>query len=139
VLDVYNLVLISISSTGLSDWTIILDGSAKSLSIGREDIRQERGWDNIGYSKLNTINWEFHCLPSSTAWNRQQVFPPVLAQQCKMRPKPGEGPILIKMRPTVTLTSEHSGQIEKKLGRKGRKCIMSSENVDLPRRRAAGA
>ena len=37
------------------------------------------------------------------------------------------------------LTSEHSGQMEKRLGRKGRKCIMSSENVDLPRRRAAGA
>ena len=37
------------------------------------------------------------------------------------------------------LTSEHSGQMEKNLGRKGRKCIMSSENVDLPRRRAAGA
>jgi hypothetical protein len=30
-------------------------------------------------------------------------------------PKPGEGPILIKMRPTVTLTSEHSGQMEKNL------------------------
>jgi hypothetical protein len=35
-----------------------------------------------------------------------------------MGPKPGKGPILIKLGPTVMLTSEHSGQMEKKVGRK---------------------